>query len=101
MVAAGALANVCALRVATIQAYAPKTVRTVDDIDWDSVATGVAKAVAMDPRPDIVLMGEAAFFGWLNPAVFTEAPPVPGLITDRMGEIACLLYTSPSPRDRG
>lgn len=37
---------------------------------------------------ELVVFPESSVFGWLNPAVFTEAEPIPGTFSDKFSEIA-------------
>lgn len=43
---------------------------------------------AKDQGATLVIFPEGAVFGWLNPAVFTQAAPIPGIYSDKFGEIA-------------
>ena len=52
---------------------------------------GVMKTLAQQAKAQgaqLVIFPEASDFGWLNPAVFTQAAPIPGPISDQFAAIA-------------
>ncbi len=45
-------------------------------------------AAAKQQGAQLVIFPESSIFGWLNPAVFTEAEPIPGKFSDQFAAIA-------------
>jgi predicted amidohydrolase len=45
-------------------------------------------AAAKQQGAQLVIFPESSIFGWLNPAVFTEAEPIPGKFSDQFSAIA-------------
>lgn len=43
---------------------------------------------AKDQGATLIIFPEGSVFGWLNPAVFTQAAPIPGRYSDQFAEIA-------------
>ncbi len=54
--------------------------------DFTTIATLAKQAKAQGAA--LVIFPEGSVFGWLNPAVFTEAAPIPGKYSDLFAEIA-------------
>lgn len=60
--------------------------RSLDVGNWGMINTMVAEAKARGA--EFVVFPEASYLGWLNPAVFTAAGPIPGPGTDALAQIA-------------
>ncbi len=60
--------------------------RSLDVGNWGMINAMVAQAKARGA--EFVVFPEAAYLGWLNPAVFTAADPIPGPATDALAKIA-------------
>ena len=54
--------------------------------DWDDIQLFVQEA--SNKGADFVVFPESSYLGWLNPAVFEQAVPIPGDVTQQLGRIA-------------
>lgn len=67
-------------RIATVQ------LSSSDVGNWDKMAQLATEAKGQGAQ--LVIFPEASAFGWLNPAVFTGAQPIPGSISDQFAQVA-------------
>ncbi len=85
------IAMVLGLMAAPLAAGAQTTVGLVQlpsqDVGNFQVMTTLAQQ-AKNQGAQLVIFPEGSVFGWLNPAVFTQAAPIPGIYSDKFAAIA-------------
>lgn len=73
-------AGAAPVKVAVVQ------LQSADVGDFEKIRSFVVQAKGQGA--ELVIFPESSVFGWLNPDVFTQAEPIPGLFSDQFAEIA-------------
>ncbi len=85
------IAAVIGLLISTLPIQAQSTVALVqlpsEQVGNFDAMLGYARQ-AKEQGAELIVFPEGSVFGWLNPAVFTKAAPIPGVYSDKFAAIA-------------